>query len=199
MDHLASLPTMAEAEIQVPRQREKKGKPSAPGRPSLPARTAKVELKWAKVTLQAPGRKTTRDLLPQEVYAVSIQEREGPDGASPLHWILLTTIPIESRKQALRCVRWYGLRWRIEEWHRVLKSVCCIESHQHRTAAKLARAIAIDAVISWRAMLLTHLSRTAPGMPCDTVFSPWECRLLEALQPHLAPETVDSKKKLVPA
>jgi len=39
-------------------------------------------------------------------------------------------------------------RWRIEEWHRVLKSGCRIEAHQHQSAAKLARAIAIDTVMA---------------------------------------------------
>ncbi len=58
---------------------------------------------------------------------------------------------------ALRCLQWYTLRWRIEEWHRILKTGCRIESLQHRSADKLARAIAIDAVIAWRVMLLTPI------------------------------------------
>ena len=193
-DHLDRLPVMAEAAIEVPRQREKKGKPSKPGRPSMPARTAQVQVKWAKVTLLAPDTEHTRDLPSAEVYAVSIVEPNAPSGSTPLQWVLLTTSPVESRKQALRCVRWYTKRWRIEEWHRVLKSGCNIESHQHRTADRLARAIAIDAVIAWRAMLLTLLSRESPEMPCDMVFSSLECRLLESIQPRLAPESSDQKK-----
>ena len=87
------------------------------------------------------------------------------------------------------------MRWRIEEWHRVLKSGCHIESHQHHNADRLARAISIDAVIAWRVMLLALLGREIPEMPCELIFSPWECILLERLQPLVAPETITGIKK----
>lgn len=194
-DHLDGLPPMAKALIEVPRQREKKSKPSQSGRVSLPARTARVQLKWDKVTLAAPATPQTRHLPAVEIYALSVVEPHPPEGAKALRWVLLTTIPILSHKLALRILRWYTLRWRIEEWHRVLKSGCRIESHQHRTADKLGRAIAIDTVIAWRLMLLTLLGREVPEIPCELIFSPWECRLLEKLQPLLAPETIRGQKK----
>jgi len=193
-DHLDALPSMAQAQIEVPRQREKKSKPSKPGRIALPARTAHVDVKWDQVTLSPPDTPQTQNLQPVEIYALSIVERHPPKGVKLLRWVLLTTVPIRSRKEALRCLRWYTFRWRIEEWHRVLKSGCRIESHQHRTAEGLARAICIDAVIAWRVMLLALLGREVPEMPCDLLFSSWECRLLERLQPLVAPETMTGKK-----
>ena len=193
-DHLAVLPVMAQARIEVPRQREKKSKPSKPGRIALPARTAHVDVKWDKVTFSPPDTPQTRDLEPVEIYALSVVEPHPPGGAKPLRWVLLTTVAIRSRKEALRCLRWYTMRWRIEEWHRVLKSGCHIESHQHHTADRLARAICIDAVIAWRVMLLALLGREVPEMPCELLFSSWECRLLEALQPLVAPDTMTGKK-----
>lgn len=193
-DHLDALPAMGQARIEVPRQREKKSKPSKPGRVALPARTAHVDLKWDKVTLSPPETTHTRNLQPVEIYALSVVEPHPPQGAKALRWVLLTTVPICSRKEALRCLRWYTMRWRIEEWHRVLKSGCRIESHQHRTADKLARTACIDAVIAWRVMLLALLGREIPEMPCELLFSTWECTLLERLQPLVAPETMTSKK-----
>jgi len=193
-DHLEALPAMSQARIQVPRQREKKSKPSKPGRIALPSRTATVDLKWDKVTLSPPATTQTRDLQPVEIYALSVVEHKAPEGAKALRWVLLTTVPIGSRKEALRCLRWYTLRWRIEEWHRVLKSGCRMESHQHRTADGLARAVCIDAVIAWRAMLLALLGREIPEMPCELLFPSWECTLLERLQPLVAPETMTGKK-----
>lgn len=193
--HLESLPVMAEATISVPRQREKKGKPSQPGRIALPARRAKVQLRWERVTISAPETTQTRHMQPVELWAVMLTEADPPEGAKPLRWVLLTTVPIDSRKQALRCLRWYTRRWRIEEWHRVLKSGCRIEAHQHQSAAKLACAIAIDTVMAWRVMALTLLGREAPDLRCDLIFEPWECRLLEALQPLVAPDTMRGQKK----
>jgi len=194
-EHVGALPVMGNAKIQVPRQREKKGKPSKPGQIALPSRVADVELKWDKVTIAAPQTSQTRRLRPVELHVLLVSEPHGPKGAKPLHWVLLTTVPIHSRKQALRCLRWYTLRWRIEEWHRVLKSGCHIEAHQHQSAEKLARAISIDTVIAWRVMLLTLLGREVPEIPCKLVFSPWECKLLERLQPIVAPETLEGQKK----
>jgi hypothetical protein len=193
--HLESLPLMAKATISVPRQREKKGKPSQPGRSPLPARQAKVQLRWERVTISAPKTEQTRHLPPVQLWALLVREVDPPEGAKPLRWVLLTTVPIESRKQALRCLRWYTRRWRIEEWHRVLKSGCRIEAHQHQSAGKLACAIAIDTVMAWRVMALILLGREAPDLPCDLIFEPWECRLLEALQPLVAPETMREQKK----
>ena len=194
-DHLGDLPVEARAEIEVPRQREKKGKPSKPGRPALPARTAQVELRWDKVTIAAPQAAQTRDLPPVQLYALLVVEPDPPEGAKRVRWVLLTTLPIPSRKQALRCLRHYTSRWRIEEWHRVLKSDCGVQAHQHHTAERLAKAAAIDAVIAWRAMLLTLLAREAPDLPAGLVFSPWECKVLEVFQPILAPETIEEKKR----
>ena len=194
-DHLKALPVMGEAQIEVPRQREKKGKPTKPAQTALPARQARVQLRWGKVTVAAPLTAQTRHLPAAELYSLLLVEPHPPKGAKALRWVLLTTMPIDSRKQALRCLRWYTLRWRIEEWHRVLKSGCRIESHQHHSAEKLARAIAIDAVIAWRVMLLTLLGREVPEIPCKMIFAPWECRLLELLQPLVAPETMRGLKK----
>lgn len=193
--HLENRPVMGGATIAVPRQREKKGKPSQPGRISLPTRQAQVQLRWERVTICAPKTFHTRHLQPVDLWAVMLTEVDPPEGATPLRWVLLTTVPIESRKQALRSLRWYTRRWRIEEWHRVLKSGCRIEAHQHHSAAKLACAIAIDTVMAWRVMLLILLGREEPDLRCDLIFDPWECRLLEALQPLVAPDTMRGQKK----
>jgi hypothetical protein len=116
-DHLHDLPVMAQAHIEVPRQREKKSKPSKPGRVALAARTAHVDVKWDKVTLSPPDTPQTRDLQPVEVYAVSVVERHPPEGAKELRWVLLTTVPIRSRKEALLCVGTPALAH--EEWHQI--------------------------------------------------------------------------------
>jgi hypothetical protein len=108
-------------------------------------------------------------------------EKNPPVGAAAVEWLLLTTIEVRSVKQALRCVRWYCRRWRIEEWHRVLKSGCKILEHQNHTAEALLRAIAMDAVIAWRIMLLTLLGREVPELPCDVLFDPVECKVLQML------------------
>jgi len=58
---------------------------------------------------------------------VHVLETSPPLDAQPVEWFLLTTCEITTTEQAQECLRWYCLRWRIEDWHRVLKSGCRIE------------------------------------------------------------------------
>jgi len=180
-EDLAAAPLAKRVSITVPRQREHLSKPSTPGRPGLPAREAQVEIRFKQVTLSAPDTAQTRNLQPITLWAIYLLEKNPPAGATPLQWLLLTTIQVQSAKQALKCIRWYCRRWRIEEWHRVLKSGCNILDHQNHSAEALLRAIAIDAVIAWRIMLLALLGREVPELPCEIVFNPCECRVLELL------------------
>jgi hypothetical protein len=81
------------------------------------------------------------------VHAV---EEHPPADTEAVEWFLLTTINITSAADAEQCLRWYIRRWRVEDWHRVLKSGCGIEDLAHETAERLRRAIAINLVIAGR-------------------------------------------------
>ncbi len=94
--------------------------------------------------------------------------------------MLLTTIKIKSTTDIETCLRWYTLRWRIEDWHRVLKSGCNIDDLAHETAERLRCAIAINLVIAWRIMLMTLLGREIPELPAELLFSDVELRVLHA-------------------
>lgn len=186
-DQLEMSPVNGEVSIRVPRQRERKGKPSKPGRKSLPARTARVEVRFQKVSICAPETPQTKGKNPIGLFAIHLLEKDPPPEATAIKWVLLTTIEIHSLKQAMKCVRWYGLRWRIEEWHRVLKSGCGVLEHQNHTAEALSRAIALDAVNGWRIMLLTLLGREVPDLPASLLFDPWECEVLQLIAQKKSP------------
>jgi hypothetical protein len=70
--------------------------------------------------------------------------------------------------------------WRIEDWHRVLKSECRIEDAGHETADRHKRAIAINLVIAWAIMLMTLLGRETPELPAEVLFSDLEIEVLKA-------------------
>ncbi len=109
-----------------------------------------------------------------------MREENPPTDTKPIEWFLLTTIDIKSEDDALNCVKWYCLRWRIEDWHRVLKSGCGVEKIAHETAERLRRAIAINLVIAWRIMLMTLLGRETPRLPPEVLFSDLEIEVLKA-------------------
>ena len=183
-------PAAATVSISVPRQREKPGKPSQPGQPAMPARMAQVEVRFRDVTICAPHTARLKHKPALRLFAISLLERHPPSGASAIRWILLTTLEVRSLKQALKCVRWYCRRWRIEEWHRVLKSGCRILEHQNHTAEVLMRTIVIDAVIAWRIMALTLLGRQMPELPASLLFNDWECQTLQLLAQKKKPVTL---------
>ncbi|MEW6745766.1 MAG: IS4 family transposase [Planctomycetota bacterium] len=99
-----------------------------------------------------------------------------------IEWLLLTTEPVETAQDAGRIVDLYTRRWRIEEWHHVLKSGCKVEEHQHETADRLKRVIVIDAVLAWHIQLMTLLGREVPDLPSTVFFDEWDVKVLEALE-----------------
>ena len=109
-------------------------------KPKRLARQAELTLRYERVTLPRPEDK------PVTLWVVHAREQRPPPIADPLEWFLLTTLPVTDIHEATRLLKWYALRWRIEDYFRILKSGCKIEELQHRTAARLQRAIAIKMV-----------------------------------------------------
>jgi hypothetical protein len=172
-------PVKSRLAIAVPRQSARPKKSKQKARDGHPKRMAQVQLRYREVELPAP--KYHPGKQPIRLWVVHVREVRPPaGGAPPLEWFLLSTRAIASIEQAQQCLRWYCLRWRIEDWHRVLKSGCRVEGLQLRTAARLKRAIAFNLVIAWRIMLLTLLGRQAPELPADLLFSDLEIEVLQA-------------------
>ena len=177
-DQVRSSPVKSELSIAVPRQSSRPKKSKSQARAGHPKRTAQVQLRYSKVVLPAPKPHAGKAAL--RLWAVHVREMRAPAGAERLEWFLLSTREITSAEQACECLRWYCLRWRIEDWHRVLKSGCRVQALQHKTATRLKRAIAFNLVIAWRIMLLTLLGRQCPELPADVLFCDLEIDVLRA-------------------
>ncbi len=177
-ESVRSTPMRQRCCIRIPRQSARPKLSRQKARPARKGRVADVALRYTQVELQAPSRPGLQEKAPVEVWIIHIVEDNAPPGVEPLEWFLLTTMPIPDAETALRCVRWYCLRWRIEDWHRVLKSGCRIEEVQHKTAERIRRAVAINAVVAWRIMLMTLLGREMPELPADVLFSDVEIEVL---------------------
>jgi hypothetical protein len=177
-DKVRSSPVKSRLAIAVPRQSTRAKKSKQKARVGHPRRTAQLQLRYREVELPAPKHHPGKS--PIRLWVVHVREVRPPRGVTPLEWFLLSTREITTVEQAQQCLRWYCLRWRIEDWHRVLKSGCRVETLQHKTAARLKRAIAFNLVIAWRIMLLTLLGRHSPELPADILFSELEIEVLQA-------------------
>jgi hypothetical protein len=172
--------------IRIPRQSARPKLSKQKARRHRPERTAQVALRYQEVELPPPSEH--KDKAPVKLWVVHIREETPPPGETPLEWFLLTTIAVTSNRIAEECIRWYRLRWRIEDWHRVLKSGCGTEKLAYRTAERLKRGIAINMVIAWRIMLMTLLGRECPELPAEVLFSDIE---IEVLSAHAAKNNID--------
>jgi hypothetical protein len=168
--------------------RPKKGK-RAP-LPARPARDARVQLRYERVQIQPPHCGLNRDKEPIPLWVIHVVEPRAPKGQERLEWFLLTTVEIDSVAAAMTGVRWYGHRWRIEDWHRVLQSGCGVQEAAHDTARRLERVMAIHAVVAWRILLMTQLARQAPDLPSEVAFTQVEVEVL-----HQVAQTLFKKKR----
>jgi hypothetical protein len=141
-------------------------------------RKAKVEYRACALTLDPPnihskGRRQLR------VNVVAVTEINPPDNIKkPVQWTLVTTLAIDTFEEVLEVVRIYTLRWRIEEYHLILKSGCRIEQLQFETAVRLMKMIAILAAVALRLLALTYHARLEPDLPCTQILTEDEWRAL---------------------
>lgn len=177
-ESVRASPVCGEMVIQVPRQSTRAKKSKQQAKPGHVQRSATVALRYLDIELR-PG-VHQKDKAPIKLTVVHVQETSQPKDDEPVEWFLLTTCEVSTPEQAQQILRWYCLRWRIEDWHRVLKSGCNIEKLQHKTAERLKRTIAINLVIAWRIMLLTLLGRECPQLPAEVLFSDLEMKVLKA-------------------
>ena len=177
-DAVRQSPVQSQLRINVPRQSARAKKSKQKARVGHAQRTAQVDLRYRQVEFRPPSNHSGKKAL--KLWVVHVLEASPPADAEPVEWFLLTTCSITTAAQAQECLGWYCLRWRIEDWHRVLKSGCRIEALQHKTAERLKRAIAINLVIAWRIMLMTLLGRECPDLPAEVLFSDPEIKVLQA-------------------
>jgi len=172
----ASLQT--KVQVPIPRQSARPKLSKKKARAKSPSRQAELEVRYQRIQLRPPEYYSGKD--PIDIGVLHAVESSPPEGAVPVEWFLLTTVDITSAEDAVQCLRWYCLRWRIEDFHRVLKSGCGIEKIGHETAERIRRAIAINLVIAWRIMLMTLLGRETAELPPEVLFSNIELQVLRA-------------------
>ena len=147
-------------------------------RPSRRKRLANCELRFRRVTL--PATEAMEGAEPITLSAVHVVETAPPEDEDPVEWFLLTTLKVGFAKEAADIVGFYLHRWRIEDFFRVLKFGCRVEFLLFRTADRLQRAIAINAVIAWRIMVMTLLGRQVPDCEPHLMFADQELEFLRS-------------------
>lgn len=139
-----------------------------------------LELKCKRIHVQPPiGKQKRYPAL--DLTVIHATERDAPKGRKPIDWKLMTDLPARTRAEVIEKIDWYALRWKIEVFHKILKSGCKAEDSKLRTADRLAKLMAVYCILSWRVFWLTMLNRAAPDAAPTTALTASEVSLLDQL------------------
>ena len=85
--------------------------------------TALVELRYRRTRVLPPiGKQKRHPALTLTVTHAT--ERGKPTGRPAIEWKLITDLPVATRAAAIEKLGWYAQRWKIEVFHKILKSGC---------------------------------------------------------------------------
>jgi hypothetical protein len=144
--------------------------------------TALVELKYRRVHVLPPiGKQKRYPALALTV--IHAKERATPADRPAIEWKLITDLPVATHEAAVEKLRWYAQRWKIEVFHKILKSGCRAEEARLRTAERLVRLIAVFCILGWRVFWMTMMRRVAPDAAAKLVLTGVEIALLDRLVP----------------
>jgi hypothetical protein len=147
--------------------------------------SASVELRYQRVHVLPPiGKQKRYPALTLTV--IHAKERAAPADRPAIDWKLITDLPVLTREAAIEKLRWYALRWKIEVFHKILKSGCRAEEARLRTAERLVKLIAVFCILSWRVFWMTMINRSAPHAIPSLALTTREIGLLDQLVPDKA-------------
>jgi hypothetical protein len=159
-------------------------------RPGVKARTAQLDVFVLKVVLPKPQpcskwvKQCGLDEIPLNV--VIVKEKKAPKDVEPIQWILFTSLPVETFKDAWQVIDDYENRWLIEEYHKVIKTGCSLEKHTLRKAERLEPLTGLICVIGIRLLQMKLVGRSQKEAKARThVPSTW-IKALKLLKPTVA-------------
>ena len=94
--------------------------------------------------------------------------------------MLLTTENVTTNSDALTILRWYTYRWLIEEYHKILKSGCQVESYR-LAGDSMEVLLGFLTTIAADLLRMTYLNRTQPDSRAETILTPLQIKVLTAL------------------
>jgi hypothetical protein len=159
-------------------------------------RTAHVELRFGPVSICKPKAERGKGLAASITAAlIDVREIDAPaDCKKPIHWRLLTSHKVETGEEGWQIVDWYRLRWRIEEYNRVLKrSGLDLESAMLEGGKAMTKLAAMGAVVGAQVTQLVEGRDAPPERLATEVLEEEELPIAEALCRKLEGKTAKQK------
>jgi hypothetical protein len=170
-----------------------------PAKPGRKAREALLAVRILAAELRRP-RNGVQATSPGSVgiTLVDVREIEAPAGEAPLHWRLLTTLPVAGAAQAFAVADLYRRRWAIEQLFRTLKTqgfdIEGLRIEENAPRFKLVMAALVAAITIQQLVHARDGARPpTPLRPVTDAFDPQDVPLLEALCAKLEGKTERQK------
>jgi hypothetical protein len=147
---------------------------------SRDARVATLAIRAGVVRVPCPQFAPTDAPRTLELAVVYAHEDAPPDGEEPIDWMLLTSEPIATAKDALSVIDFYRGRWRIEEFFKALKTGCAFEKRQSESLQALLVVLGLLMPVAWQMLALRSLAHDDPNAPATAVLRPSQLDALVA-------------------
>lgn len=172
-DFMGARPVIGHYELLIEQRGAQPAELGRSARPARRAHTIRMEVRGARIKLASPNNTDP----PIVVNAVYVRQVDAPAGEDLLEWMLLTSEPVSTKRDAMRVVEYYESRWLIEEFHKAWKSGCKIEQRRFQSPANLQRMLVLTAHIAVRLLQLRSLTNEDPARPCDAFLAEdeWKC------------------------
>lgn len=152
-----------------------KHKVDIPGSGGRKGRTAELDVRFRKVVLSAcpSGQVTPRNMGRSDIELTVVDATEL---GGELSWTLLTTLPVETLKDAKEILNYYKMRWQVEIYFKTLKTGCTVEECCLGEGGKLVKYNALMSVVAWRLYWSSFISRIDETISCESAFleSEWK-------------------------
>jgi Transposase DNA-binding/Transposase Tn5 dimerisation domain len=178
-EQVLATPVLYEVELLVRGRSAKMPADDRARRQNRETRRATVEVRAASVTLRAPSR-PDRKLPPVTANVVLVREPNPPAGETPVEWILITTLPIDTPELVRTVVEYYCVRWSIEILFRTLKSGCRVERRRFEHIDRVLPCLGLNLIVAWRTLFVCRMGRSCPDIDCEAIFEPSEWKAVWA-------------------
>ena len=159
-------------------------------RVGVKARTAPMDVSCVGIEMPLPRHHTPWakecGIKTISMNVVVVEEVGSVKGAKPIRWVLLTSLRVKTFADAWQVITDYENRWLVEEYHKVIKTGCGIESHALRSAERLEPLVGLISILGIRLFQLKLLGRTDRNRRAKShVPNKW-LTTLKLLRPKLA-------------
>ena len=170
LDEIKKTPCVGIVKAKIPRDSRK----------GLKEREAILHIRYGNFNVKRPEilnkLKSTKASL--EVNVIYVHEKQQDKSIEPIEWFLMTNEPVKDGQAAYEKAVWYMRRWRVEQFHYVLKSGCAVEKLQERSMEKTTTLVLMYSIIAAAIMNITYIARIHPQLPCTVCFEEDEWKLL---------------------